>query len=191
VDRRDELTWVIVELTHLGEAKVDDGTLEDTLRSDLEVPKSFPIFVPAATYTKDGRVHAVTLMEGYAFVGTGLPDMAYFALEHKPYVNRVIASLGGPHKVKVLSTVADQKIREMRLQLRQKVSSDIKRGDWVLVTKGTHRSLEGEVMGIAAENAFVRIELRSLRLIATIPLVFLELHPRPDEDGVVDDGRQG
>jgi len=179
VDRRDELTWVVIELTSLGEAKVDDGTLEEALRTDLDGGPHFPIFVPATMYRKGGRTHVVALMQGYVFVGSGLSDVAYYRLEQKPYVSQVISTVSGPHEMRVLSTIPDKKIREMRHQLRQKVSSDIKQGDWVTVIKGTHRSLEGEVMGMEAEDAFVKIELRSIKLIATIPLVFLEAKDSP------------
>jgi len=181
VDRRDELTWVIVELSHLGEAKVDDGTLESVLRSDLDVPDYFPIFIPAATYKKNGKTYAVTLMEGYVFVGAGLPETAYYALERKPYVTSVISTVTGPYRMRVLSTIPDKQVKSMRGQLREKVSSDIKRGDWVIVLEGTHRSLEGEVTGVEDGSAFVKIELRSLKVITTIPLVFLEASPRPEE----------
>ena len=180
MDRRDELTWAVVELTPLGEAKVDEGTLEGTLRADLDVGLTFPIFIPATTYKKGGRAHVITLMQGYVFVGSGLPDVVYYRLEQKPYVSQVISSVSGPHEMRALSTIPDKRIRDMRHQLRQKVSSDIKPGDWVAVIKGTHRSLEGEVMGMEADDAFVKIELRSIKLIATIPLVFLEVGLRSD-----------
>lgn len=180
MDRRDEPTWVVIELAHMGEKKVEDGTLESSLRADLDVPESFPIFIPAATYHKGGKVCAVTLMEGYVFVGAGLPDISYYELERKPYVATVISSPTGPYKMRVLSTIPDREIREMRQKLREKVSSDIKLGDWVTVLDGTHKSLEGDVTGVEDGSAFVRIELRSLKLIATIPLVFLESTKRPD-----------
>jgi len=180
VDRRDGLTWIILELTHLGEAKVDDGTLESSLRSDLDVGPDFPIFIPAATYRKDIKVCAVTLLEGYAFAATGLSDVAYYRLEKKPYISQVMSTFSGPHKIRTLTTLPDEKITELKLQLRQKVSSDIKLGNWVKVVSGTHKSLEGEVTGIEDDCAFVRIELRSLKLIATIPVVFLEETLRPD-----------
>jgi len=122
----------------------------------------------------------VALMEGYIFVASGLSDHIYYGLERKPYVSSVISSTSGPHKMRVLSTVPDLKIREMRRQLRQKVSSDIKAGEWVMVLDGRYRSLEGTVTGIEEDSAFVRIELRSLKLIATIPLVFLEARVKPD-----------
>lgn len=158
----------------MGEAKVEDGVLEDTLRADLGIGPDFPIFIPAITYTKGKRKFTIQLMEGYVFVATGLPETAYFDLERKPYVNQVMSSNSGPHKIRVLSTIPDKKIEELRRQFKELVSSDIEIHDKVRVIEGTYRMLEGEVLGKDGEDAFVEIELRSLRVIATVPLVFLE-----------------
>lgn len=174
MDRRDETTWIAIELSRMGEAKVEDGVLEDTLRADLGIGPDFPIFIPAITYTKGKRKFTIQLMEGYVFVATGLPETAYFDLERKPYVNQVMSSNSGPHKIRVLSTIPDKKIEELRRQFKELVSSDIEIHDKVRVIEGTYRMLEGEVLGKDGEDAFVEIELRSLRVIATVPLVFLE-----------------
>ena len=174
MDCRDETTWIAIELSRMGEMKVDDGLLEDLLRSDLGVNPDFPIFIPAVTYTKGKRKFTIQLMEGYAFVASGLPETTYFDLERKPYVNQVMSSHSGPHQIRVLSTIPDKKIEELRRQFQELVSSDIEIHDKVRVIEGTYRMLEGEVLGKDGEDAFVEIELRSLRVIATIPLVFLE-----------------
>lgn len=174
MDRRDETTWIAIELSRMGEAKVEDGVLEDTLRADLSVGPDFPIFIPAITYIKGKRKFTVQLMEGYVFVATGLSETTYFDLERKPYVNQVMSSQSGPHKIRVLSTIPNKKIEELKRQFKELVSSDIEIHDKVRVIEGTYRMLEGEVLGKDGEDAFVEIELRSLRVIATIPLVFLE-----------------
>ena len=176
------MTWVILELTPLGEAKVEDGTLEGSLRQDLGVDSEFPIFIPSTTYTKDGKTYSVTLMEGYAFLSSGLGDVVYFGLEKKPYINQVMSSNSGPHAIRTISTISDLRMENLKLQLRVKLSSKIRTGEWVEVISGSHRTLEGEVTGIEDGNAYVRIELRSLKLIATIPLVFLEVAEKPIEE---------
>ena len=55
------------------------------------------------------------------------------------------------------------------------LSSDIALYDKVTVIDGSYKSLEGVVMGIEKDKAFVKINLRSMEVIATIPLMFLEV----------------
>lgn len=174
MDRRDEKTWVAIELTHLGEVKVDDGTLEKSLREDLGVDSDFPIFIPATTYKKDDKSVTVHLMEGYIFVSSGLPETSYFALEQKPYVNQIMSSHSDPHGMRVLSTIPHRYIQDLQNRLQEAVSSDIEVMDDVRVQEGVFRSLTGRVLGIIGEEAHVQIELRSIHIIASIPLVFLE-----------------
>ena len=180
MDQRDDPTWIAIELTYLGETKVEEGTFEASLRSDLGVGPDFPIFLPVATYVKDGATVVVHLMEGYAFVASGLPESSYFALERTSYVNRVLSSRTGPQRLRTLSVIPNQNIEELRLKLRQQIASDISVGGWVRATEGTYRALEGRVMGICGDNAFVQIGLRSLKIVATIPLMCLESQREPE-----------
>jgi len=154
--------------------KVEDGSLEDTLRSDLDIGPDFPIFVPAITYTKGKRKFTIQLMEGYVFVASGLPETDYFNLERKSYITQVIAPPSGPHQMRVLSTIPNSKILDLRRQFQELITSDIELYDKVRVIDGTYRGLEGTVLGRDHEHAFVEIDLRSLKAIATVPLVFLE-----------------
>ena len=172
-DHRDDRTWVTLELTRLGEEKVQDGTLEETLRKELDLLPDFPIFVPAATYRRGARNVTILLMEGYAFIASGLPDTQYYELEKKPYVNRVLSSHTSP--VRTLVTVSDRRIESLRQDLRSVTSSELARGDQVRITEGIYRNLEGSIRGVGDGDAFVEVTLRSLEVIATIPLVFLEI----------------
>lgn len=113
-------------------------------------------------------------MEGYAFVASGLPETDYFELERKAYVNQVMSSNAGPHQIRVLSTISNKKIDELREQFQELISSDIDIFEQVKVIDGTYKGLEGRVLGKDGEHAFVEIQLRSLSIIATVPLVFLE-----------------
>jgi transcription antitermination factor NusG len=178
VDQRDDQTWVVIELNHLGETKVDEGTLENSLRRDLDVQSEFPIFIPVLSYPKGNRTINFHLMEGYVFVGSGLADTAYFALERKDYVNQVITT---PGRVRSLNVIPNTKIEELRKQLRQMVSADIQDGAEIRVLNGPYRNLEGIIIMVALDAAIVRIQLRSLDLIVTIPKVFLEALQNPDE----------
>ena len=181
MDKRDDQTWVVLELTRFGETKVDDGTLEATIRRDLDVTGDHPIFIPVLSYPKGNRTITIHLMEGYAFVGSGLPDTSYFSLERHSYVDKIISTPGRP---RTLNVVPDAKIEELRTKLRQMVSADIQDGATVRVTNGTYRNLEGITIVVTSEAAIVRIKLRSLDLIATIPTAFLEaiLNPEGQDD---------
>jgi len=179
VDQRDDQTWVVIELNSIGESKVDDGTLEDSLRRDLDVQDNFPIFIPVISYPKGNRTINIHLMEGYVFVGSGLQDIAYFALERKGYVSQIISTTG---RVRSLSVVPNSKVEDLRRKLRELVSMDIQSGAWVRITDGVCRNLEGSVIIVGGDMATVRIRLRSLDLIVTIPAVFLEVLGNPNED---------
>ena len=182
MDWRDEPTWVAVELNHLGESKVEDATLETSLRADLNAEPDHPIFVPARIYKKNHKTIVVYLMQGYVFVASGLPDTAYFNLERTPYVSQVMSSQAGPHRLRTISVIPNAHVEDLRRKLREQVSSDIRVGDWVTAVDGPYRSLEGRVVDREGENAFVEIQLRSLSLIATVPFVFLEAS-EPEKGG--------
>lgn len=183
MDRRDEPTWVAVELNHLGESKVEDSTLEASLRSDLNAEPDHPIFIPARIYRKNHKTIVVYLMQGYVFVASGLPDTAYFGLERTAYVGRVMSSQTGPHRLRTVSVIPNAHVEDLRRKLREQVSSDIRVGDWVIAVDGAYKSLEGRVVDREGENAFVEIRLRSLNLIATIPFVFLEASESEEKGG--------
>ena len=174
MDQRDAQTWIALELNRTGEQKIEDGTLDAALRIDLSVGSDFPVFVPATNYTKNNRTITLYLVEGYVFVGSGLPETTYFALERRPYISRVIHTKPGPHKLRVLSVIPDTYIEEMRGQLRALVASDIEVGAEVRVTDGPYKALAGKVLDVEGDQAIVEIHLRSLELILTIPRVFLE-----------------
>ncbi len=185
MDQRDDQTWVVIELSHLGETKVDEGTLEATLRRDLDLPHDFPIFIPVISYPKGNRTINIHLMEGYVFVGSGLQDTSYFALERKEYVSQIIST---PGRVRSLSVVPNSKIVDLRNQLVKLVASDLQIGATVRVTNGTYRNLEGLTIVVSGDTAIVRIKLRSLDLMATIPTVFLEAIINPSGETLMDAG---
>lgn len=174
MDHRDETTWVAIELTPHGETKVEEGLIESALRRDLGVDDDFPVFIPAVTFRRRERVVTVHLLEGYAFVASGLPETTYYDLERQPYVGQVLSTNPGPHRMRRLSVVSNDRVREMQAQLRRMVAAEIEIGARVMITDGTYRQLDGVVTGLEAENAFVKIELRSLKAVVTVPRLFLE-----------------
>ena len=175
MDPRDETTWVTIELTKLGEQKVEDGTLEQSLRRDLRVGSSFPIFIPSTNYKHGARPVTVHLMQGYAFVSTGLAETAYFALERQAYVERVLSTKGGPYNMRHLSVIANSYIQDLRIKLQELASADIPCNASVRITDGPYQRLEGVVQELVGSNAYVLVNLRSLTMILTIPKIFLEV----------------
>jgi len=175
VDNRDGPTWVALELTKLGEQKVEDGSIEDDLLDALDAPWHWPVFMPAKSYKRGGRIVTAILMEGYAFVGAGLDESAYFALEHhrNHLVSRVMSSTGAGG-MRALKTVPESYIQALRERLREEVASDITVGMMVNVTDGTYANLTGVVIDVEGEYASVEVRLRSAHLIFGVPRYLLE-----------------
>lgn len=167
MDKRDEKTWATLELTKPGELKAIEGKLEGALRSLLGVDETFQVFVPYASYTKGGRTVSVRLIEGYAFVATGLPEVRYFALEKSPLVARVFSS--NIRGLRVLHTLPNKDVDGMKARLAESLSSDMEVGARVRITGGNYRDLEGVVVDIYDHQVAVKVEFRSLTSITVIP----------------------
>lgn len=172
-DRRDGTTWVALELTRQGEKLVEEGTLAEELRKELEVEEDWPVFIPARVYEKKRKRITVHLMEGYAFIATGLDEVRYFRLEQTKLVEQVMATRAA-RGIRVLYVIPDSKVSDLRRRLNQEVAADIIPGMQVLVTDGIYSKLEGIVMDVEGDHAVVRFELRSLEVISKIPKVFLD-----------------
>lgn len=172
-DRRDGITWVALELTRAGEKLVEEGKLANDIRYLLGVEEEWPVFIPARVYEKKGKKITVHLMEGYAFIATGLDEVVYFRLEQTKYVEQVMATRGS-RGIRVLSVIPDSKIVDLRKQLSLEIASDIVPGMTVRVLDGIYSKLEGIVLDTEGDHAVIHFELRSLKVISKVPLAFLE-----------------
>jgi len=172
-DRRDGTTWVALELTRLGEQLVEKGSFAEELRRALDVEEEWPVFIPARVYEKNGKRIPVHLMEGYAFVATGLDEVRYFRLEQTKLVEQVMSSRGS-RGIRRLETIHDGHISDLRRRLNEEVAADIIPGMRVLVTDGVYSKLEGVVKDVEGDYAVVYFELRSLKVFSKIPKVFLD-----------------
>ena len=179
-DRRDEPTWVLLELTPIGQQHAEAGTLEDDLLEYLGAPFHWPVFVPSRTFTRGGRRYTVHLVEGYAFIGSGYEEARYFALEHvgAKLVKQVMSTetLNG---IRVLHTVKNSKVEDWKAMLRDECTSDIKEGANVTINEGKLKDLEAEVLDVDGEYADVLVKLRSAHGIARLPRYFLEVRDTP------------
>jgi len=173
-DKRDVQTWVSLELSRIGEQKATEGTLEAALRRDLGVDEAWPIFIPSTTYTRNNKKVTIHLMEGYAFVGSGLPETSYFALERKQLVVQVM-STKPPKGLRTLSVISDKHIQDMRMKMRTLITEGIKVKAKVDILDGLYTGLSGSVLDVMGDYVLVHIELRSIEIIATIPRIFVEI----------------
>lgn len=154
---------------------MEAGGLESALRRELSGAKpDHPIFIPAKTYSKSNRTVTVHLMEGYVFVASGLPETSYFKLEQKSKLISSVMSTTTESGIRVLSTIKDSEIEEMKRSLRERVSSDIEMGTPVRVLEGVYSGLEGEVIFRHGEHVGIYVEMRSVQVIVTVPMVSLE-----------------
>ena len=169
-----------LELTKQGESKAIEGTLARSIRRDLGVPKDFPVFVPYSCYSKHVKGVSI-LIEGYAFVSTGLPETRYFSLESKPLVHRVL-STKGPYGMRILNTIPDHRVVGMQGQLREMIAADIEEGMIVKVTSGHYARLEGNVVDVCGDVISVRFPMRSLDVVAVFPRS--SVTPDLSDDGI-------
>lgn len=176
-DSRDEKTWVVLELSRHGEIFSRTEDLSKILES------LFPevgVFLPSINLRLDGRAVHFSVMDGYCFVGSGLPTEEYFRkVEDSPYLNKVLYTKS---RNLALHTVPNTTIEELKHKLSLMVSSDIKEGDRVLITKGVCENLEGVVLSVDqdAGEANVLLETRTLKTIRRLPC--FSLFPLGDDD---------
>jgi hypothetical protein len=165
-DQRDELTWVVVELSSLGERTALAGELEPFLRDWFPDQE---IFLPYLNLVLDGRPIHFKVMEGYCFVSSGLsPEEYLYAARESPYLWQVLHSKG---RNLALHTVPDETVKELSHKLSLMVASDIGEGMRVRITRGACENLMGEVLSVDQEKgvAQVLIETRTLKTIRGIP----------------------
>lgn len=135
------------------------------------------MFVPAVTYVKDGQRITVHLMEGYAFVGSGLPESVYFALPFKgpgQQIVRKVLSNTLSNGMPFLQVVSNAHVQDLKRQMAAVVASDIDPEMSVKITQGVYAGLTGKVVWTEADDAYVHVKLRSFEVIRTVPKVFLE-----------------
>lgn len=167
-DVRDQTTWVVLELTKLGEQKVVEGVMDSLLREMLQIGKDHPIFIPSAPRMRRGESPPVCIMDGYAFVASGLSDMSYYRLEGTSYVRNVLTGRS-PTGMRTLNVVPDATVQKMKDQLSQQVLAEVQEGAAVIVSGGTFNNLKGTVISDLQNDVFVLIELRSIHVITMVP----------------------
>lgn len=167
--------WIAVELSPLGDQKVEEGKIESILRGLLPKTDSLiPIFIPAAQIHKNGRPYMYRLMEGYAFIDGSLRDTDYFKLERTPYVVSVM-SFPSEESIRSCKRIPNSDVRVLQDKLYSISSSNLSVGNWVRILNGSYAKMEGEVVNLRETVADILIELRSLKMIVPISRSSLEI----------------
>ena len=168
-DKRDQKTWVVLELTSKGEFFVREGVLERYLRRHLGVDEDWEIYIPIHTYTKGDREIQLEGIQGYVFIQSGLAEHQYFALEQEAYTRSVL-SLDRGH-FRTITTLPDSSVQHIRDRIREEISTDLEEGMVIRVLLGDYIALEGDIIGFAGDKALVEVSLRSIHAIVSIPKI--------------------
>lgn len=173
MDKRDEQTWVVLELSHAGESRAKEGLLPKLVRQELQVDEDYPVFVPIQVYQKGDKTIRIDGMQGYAFVKAGLPDHVYFSLEFTDIIKNVIST--SHKKGRILACVPDSAIEGVRDSIRREVSQDLIEGTRVKVRTGLFSYLEGTVIDREADDIILEIKMRSIHAIIRVHGLYVDL----------------
>ena len=168
-DKRDQRTWVVLELTSKGEYLVREGTLERHIRRHLGIDNDWPIFIPLHTYKKGGREIQLEGIQGYVFISSGLAEYEYFALEHQDYTRSILSLDRG--KYRTITTLPESSVQHIRDRIREEISTDLDEGMIIRVILGDYIALEGEIIGFDGDKALVEVGMRSIHAIVPIPRI--------------------
>lgn len=168
-DKRDQKTWVVLELTPKGEFFVREGTLERHIRRHLGVDEDWEIFIPIHTYKKGGREIQLEGIQGYAFIQSGLNEHEYYALEQQDYTRSVLSLDRGGSRT--ITTLPDSSVQHIRDTIREEISTDLEEGMIIRVILGDYIALEGEIIGFDDDKALVELQMRSIHAIVPIPRI--------------------
>lgn len=160
--------WVTLQLSPLGEQKVQDGSLVCLLRQQLGMENDFPIFVPSVRIDRYGKTEAIHLMEGYVFVPSSLEEDQYYALEGRALINKVMTRKSG-YGTRQLEIVPDRHIQELKDKLNKMLTADVVEDLPVQIIGGIYSNLDGKVLCVELDHVLLRIELQSLVVIARLP----------------------
>jgi transcription antitermination factor NusG len=171
-DHRDSVTWIVLELTSAGEALAEEGQLESHLRKELTLPDEHQVFVPYTVIVRHGRKSVINVIEGYAFVATGLPDTTYFRLANTANVKKILFKKSSSG-MNIITPVPDSSVKDLQRRLREMISREIEVGTEVRVHEGLHTGLVGKVIDSHGDDAFVMVKLRTIETVRVFPRYIL------------------
>lgn len=171
MDVRDEITWVVLELTPQGERLAEDGQLADALRDVAKLESDYPVFVPYLSYVHEGTRSLFSVMEGYAFMASGLDRDEMDLILRSMYVRKFLSRRLSTRVS--YETLPNRKIEDLRQSLREIVAVEIICGMDVVVEDGPLCGIKGKVVGVTDTHADLLVEMRSLRAIRHLPRFIL------------------
>lgn len=169
--RLDDPTWAVVSLTPAGEAAVLKGLIEEKIRKEMGLPTDHEVFVPALPARKESA--AVVLMPGYVFIRSGLAEASYFRLERARCGFFDTVSSRRVRGLRVLLTVKNHKVEELKESLRSLNSGIFREGEEVKVVRGVLEGLSGTVVDRRGSEVGVVFKFRSLETIRYFPVEHL------------------
>lgn len=142
------------------------------IRRDLGLSKDHPIFIPIKRAALAEKAVIVSAMEGYVFVGAGLPPGRYLSLEKRGYVEQVLCRPSGSSRVPHI--IRDAELNPLRGSIeRVDKSPSLRVGCTVEVVSGMLAALQGVVVDLFDGYACVQFDTRTLVRILTLPVGIL------------------
>lgn len=178
MDERDQVTWVVLELSHHGERAAEEGILAEILRDHADLDHDHPVFVPYLTYTHQGKTTLLSVMEGYVFLASGFDDQSRSDLSRSPYITKILCRGSDPHAA--CETVSQASVDQLRQRMRELVAVEIQEGMEVRIVDGTLSGIRGSVVGVSGGHATLLVQMRSIQAIQYLPCFLLR--PVSDED---------
>jgi transcription antitermination factor NusG len=178
VDERDQVTWVVLELSHHGERAAEEGILTDVLRDHANLDFDHPVFVPYLTYTHQEKRTLLSVMEGYVFIGSAFDDDSRAHLTRSPYIKKILTR--GTNLYAPCETVSQASVDNLRQRLRDLVAVEIQEGMEVRIVDGVLSGIKGAVLGVAEGHATLLVQMRSIHAIQYLPCFLLR--PVSDDD---------
>jgi transcription antitermination factor NusG len=160
--------WVAIELTSWGE-KEPTHSLHKELKHYWG--EGIEVFIP---FHIDGGGMELGLVKGYAFVK--LPDdfklTKLLRYENSKYIRKIITEMLNTKsgKERRISPIDNSYIDDLKSKLNKMMMNKFKEGEIVKVRGGLYSGLQGKIIESDAITASVYIELKSLNIIANVPI---------------------
>lgn len=169
---------MVLELSHHGERAAEEGVLAEILRDHADLDRDHPIFVPYLTYTHQGKITLLSVMEGYVFIASGFDDLSRAHLSRSPYIKKILSRGSNPHAP--CETISQASVDQLRRRMRELVAVEIQEGMDVRIIDGTLSGIRGSVVGVSGGHATLLVQMRSIHAIQYLPCFLLR--PVSDED---------
>jgi transcription antitermination factor NusG len=163
--------WVTLQL-QISEENLNEAQLRKDLQAKLP---GLEVFLPMRQYKDKRGTYSYALFDGYVFVRGEFSDREYFKLADCAQVMKVLTYSTRTDR-KAIAFTPNEKIEQMKAQLRSMVPDGFGVGDDVSIIKGLYSGLKGKIINEVDEGN-VLVELRmpmgSLTKLTSIAKMFL------------------